>query len=126
MKNTNSFLQWFAKTVVLLVAITMLAAPLVTFAGNNPQSNNSISDIAGKVNEDLNEIEGKIAGTALAVIPIALLVAVIGMCITQDGKKVAMLLKVCGTILLAAGAITLITRDYALKIIETLVERFFG
>ena len=128
MKNTKVYIQWFAKTLVLLMAVTMFAAPITVLADNDndkPASTQSITEIGQKVNNELGEVEATIIGTAWAVAPIALLVAIIGMCLTHEPKKVAMLLKVCGSIIAAAAGIIAIEKDYAFDVLKNMMERFF-
>ena len=108
MKNTNHLFQLLSKVLVLTFMLAMLVAPIATYA--EPTSTD-VSQIANTLNTELAEAQAGVTTTANILFTIALVGVLIGLSLTRNPNKVAILLKVGGTILGCSLFLYLIAND---------------
>ena len=120
---------------LLVIATTTLATPVAVYASEVPpaedtgDNNNadgggsaSLKNLATAADTAIGGVQETIVSIAMSVVPLAIIIALVGMLITHDPKKIKALVSVCGTVIVVCALIMIVNGGTVVNIIEEFVN----
>ena len=121
---------------LLVIATTTLATPVAVYAddpapvedssdnsGNNGGGGSaSLKNLATAADTAIDGVQETIVSIALSLVPLAIIIALVGMLITHDPKKIKALVSICGTVVVVCALIMIVNGGTVVNIIEEFVN----